>query len=95
MKAYEIVETLRKSRKAVFTPDDIAKITGLNGSEVYVLISRLYKRGMIFKPMQGFISLSQDPFVVSSQLYPPSYISFSNYTRFRNQQTSTSNCTLE
>jgi len=76
MKAYEVVETLRKSRKAVFTPDDIAKITGLSGSEVYVLISRLYKRSMIFKPMKGFISLSQDPFIVSSQLYPPAYISF-------------------
>ena len=76
MKSYEVVETLRKSRKAVFTPKDIAKITGLNGSKVYVLISRLYKRGMIFKPMKGFISLSQDPFIISSQLYPPSYISF-------------------
>jgi len=76
MKSYEVVETLRKSRKAVFTPKDIAKITGLDGSEVYVLISRLYKRGMIFKPMKGFISLSQDPFIISSQLYPPSYISF-------------------
>lgn len=76
MKSYEIVETLRKSRKAVFAPKDIAKITQLKGSEVYVLISRLYKKGMIFKPMKGFISLSQDPFIVSSQLYPPSYISF-------------------
>ena len=76
MKSYEVVETLRKSRKAVFTPKDIAKITGLNGSGVYVMISRLYKRGMIFKPMKGFISLSQDPFIISSQLYPPSYISF-------------------
>lgn len=76
MKSYEVVETLRKSRKAVFTPKDIAKITGLDGSEVYVLISRLYKRGLIFKPMKGFISLSQDPFIISSQLYPPSYISF-------------------
>ena len=76
MKSYEIVETLRKSRKAVFTPKDIAKITELKGSEVYVLISRLYKKGMIFKPMKGFISLSQDPFIISSQLYPPAYISF-------------------
>jgi predicted transcriptional regulator of viral defense system len=51
MKSYEIVETLRKSRKAVFTPKDIAKITELKGSEVYVLISRLYKKGMIFKAL--------------------------------------------
>ena len=68
MKSYEIVETLRKSRKAVFTPKDIAKITGLKGSEVYVLISRLYKKGMIFRAMKGFISLSHDPFIISSQL---------------------------
>ncbi len=76
MRSYEIVETLRRSRKAVFTAKDIAKITGLNGSQVYVLISRLYKKRMIFKPMKGFISLSQDPFIISSQLYPASYISF-------------------
>jgi hypothetical protein len=30
---------------------DIAKITELKGSEVYVLISRLYKKGMIFKAL--------------------------------------------
>ena len=76
MKSYEVVETLRKSRKAVFTPRDIAKITGLKRSVVYVLISRLHKKEMIFKPLKGFLSLSQDPFVISSQLYPPSYISF-------------------
>jgi predicted transcriptional regulator of viral defense system len=75
MRSYEIIETLRKSRKAVFTFQDITKITGLNGSGVYVLISRLYKKGWIFKPLKGVISLSQDPFVISSQLYPPSYIS--------------------
>jgi hypothetical protein len=43
MKSYEVVEQLRKSKKAVFTPRDIAKITGLKGSNVYVLISRLHK----------------------------------------------------
>ncbi|RJS77400.1 hypothetical protein CW713_10300 [Methanophagales archaeon] len=48
MKSYEVVETLRKSKKAVFTPKDIAKITGLNGNGVYVLISRLYKRVVLF-----------------------------------------------
>ena len=54
MKSYEIVETLRKSRKAVFTPKDIAKITELKGSEVYVLISRLYKKGHDFQSHEGF-----------------------------------------
>lgn len=68
MKSYEIVETLRKSGKAVFRPKDIAKITELKGSEVYVRIIKLYKKGMIFKSMKGFISLSQDPFIISSQL---------------------------
>ena len=76
MRSYEVVETLRKSRKAIFSPNDITKITGQSGSGVYVLINRLHNKGLITKPLKGVISLSQDPFVISSQLYPPSYISF-------------------
>ena len=76
MRSYEVVETLRKSRKAIFSPNDITKITGQSGSGVYVLINRLHTKGLITKPLKGVISLSQDPFVISSQLYPPSYISF-------------------
>jgi len=76
MRSYEVVETLRKSRKAIFSPSDITKITGQSGSGVYVLINRLHNKGLITKPLKGVISLSHDPFVISSQLYPPSYISF-------------------
>ena len=76
MRLYEVVETLRKSRKAIFSPNDITKVTGQSGSGVYVLINRLHNKGLITKPLKGVISLSQDPFVISSQLYPPSYISF-------------------
>nr|QNO57972.1 hypothetical protein NNIPPFBB_00017 [Methanosarcinales archaeon ANME-1 ERB7] len=46
MRSYEVVETLRKSRKAIFSPNDITKVTGQSGSGVYVLnkkINRLCK----------------------------------------------------
>nr|CBH37317.1 hypothetical protein BSM_07940 [uncultured archaeon] len=67
MRSYEVVETLRKSKKAIFSPNDITKITGQSESGVYVLINRLHNKGLIFKPLKGVISLSQDPFVISSQ----------------------------
>jgi hypothetical protein len=68
MRSYEVVETLRKSKKAIFSPNDITKVTGQSGSGVYVLINRLHSKGLITKPLKGVISLSQDPFVISSQL---------------------------
>jgi hypothetical protein len=45
MKSYEVVETLRKSRKAVFTPKDIAKITGFFAISPYSMSIRNTAKG--------------------------------------------------
>jgi len=76
MGSINILSKLEKSSLGVFTINDLKKITGFKKEVLYVYISRMLKKGYIHKVEKGKFSLSEDPFVVSSQLVYPSYISF-------------------
>ena len=47
-----------------------------------VYLSRLAKAGLAKKVLQGKISFSDDDFIIATQLYEPSYISFSSALSF-------------
>jgi predicted transcriptional regulator of viral defense system len=76
MNLYQIAEALKHTRRCVFTPDDLCRITGLTKGDVYVYINRMLKRGLIFRVERGKVAICKDPFIISSQLVFPAYISF-------------------
>jgi len=76
MNLIDLLFKLEKSGLAVFTVNDLRKLLGLKKNVLYVYISRMLKKGYIFKVERGKYSLYQDPFIVSTQLVHPSYISF-------------------
>jgi predicted transcriptional regulator of viral defense system len=76
MSLNSVLSKLEKSSLAVFTVNDLKKITGLKKEVLYVYVLRMLKKGYIHKVEKGKYSLYQDPFIVSTQLLYPSYISF-------------------
>jgi len=76
MNLLQILSKLEKSSLAVFTANDLKKITGLKKEIVYVYVNRMLGRGLINKVEKGKFALYRDPFLVSTQLVYPSYISF-------------------
>jgi predicted transcriptional regulator of viral defense system len=73
---HELVDRLRKSKMAVFSLEDICRFGGLGRSEGSVYVHRMLKRNLIQRIQRGKYTVTDDPFVVSSQLVTPSYISF-------------------
>jgi len=76
MSLTNILSTLEKTGLLIFTINDLKKITGLNEETIYVYVSRMLKKGYIYKIEKGKYSICQDPFIVSTQIVYPSYISF-------------------
>lgn len=76
MNNYELLDKLRSSELGVFSAKDVARQANININSAYVKINRMVKIGKIFKIEAGKFSLSEDPFVISSQVIKPSYISF-------------------
>jgi len=77
MKAYELIEILRKAKKPVITTNDIAKFTKGNRKYSSLLANRLVKRGLLQVIEKGKYSLPETPiFAIASNLVFPSYISF-------------------
>lgn len=78
MHLYEIKEQLKKKEKAVFTVNEIARIINRDKKIVSVYINRMLKKGLIYRIEKNKISISDDPFIVASQLVFPSYISLNS-----------------
>lgn len=76
MNVGKILDIIRESKLAVFTLNDILKVTGLRRNVAYVYVNRMLKRNLIYKIERGKFTLHNDPFIVSTQLIYPSYISF-------------------
>ena len=67
---------LKESSLAVFTLTDLRRITGASRKTAYVYLNRMLKRGLVNKVEKGKFTVYSDPFLVSTQLVYPSYISF-------------------
>jgi len=72
----KIVDVLGESRLAVFTLNDILKVTGLSRNVAYVYVNRMLKSNLLYRVERGKFTVYNDPFLVSTQLIYPSYISF-------------------
>lgn len=76
MNLVQILSKLEKGSLAVFTVTDLKKITGLKKEVIYVYLNRMLNKDFINKVERGKFALYKDPFMVSTQLVYPSYISF-------------------
>ena len=91
MNMQDILSKLGKSGLAVFTINDLKKLTGLKRESVYVYLSRMLKKGYAYKIEKGKFTIYEDPFLVSTQLISPSYISFLSALYLHGKTTQTIN----
>ena len=77
MNIYEIKDRLLKQEKAVFSLNEIAKIIGKSKNIAGVYANRMLKKEILFKAEKNKFTLSEDVFVIASQLIFPSYLGFS------------------
>ncbi len=89
MNLYTLIGDLKSSGLYVFTPRDISRLLHVKRSVAYVYIHRMKEKEMIYPVEKGKFAIYHDPFVVSTQLIYPSYISFITafYLHGRVQQT--------
>ncbi|MGC8831782.1 MAG: type IV toxin-antitoxin system AbiEi family antitoxin domain-containing protein [Thermoproteota archaeon] len=76
MSLERILMRLKESSLAVFTLADLRRFTGASRETAYVYLSRMVKRGLVYRVEKGRFTIYSDPFLVSAQLVYPSYISF-------------------
>jgi len=79
---HQIERKALKSGRAVFSVQQLANLTGKSKAVATVYLSRLAKAGLAKKVLRGKISFSDDDFIIATQLYEPSYISFSSALSF-------------
>ena len=88
MKAAELTEALEGLQKAVYTVQDIARITGKGPAYLNVYLHRLKTRGVLEEVERGTYALNYtDPMLIASGLLFPSYLSFMSGLRFYNLTT--------
>ncbi|MEM2282965.1 MAG: hypothetical protein QXH26_05465 [Candidatus Hadarchaeales archaeon] len=73
---FELGDLLRKSGRLVFNLDQLSILSGIPRQQVKVYASRLVKKGIARRVRRGWLSLTEDPFILAAQLVEPSYISF-------------------
>jgi len=76
MSLERVLMRLRESSLAVFTITDLRRITGCSRESAYVYLNRMVERRLVNKVERGKFTVYDDPFLVSTQLTYPSYISF-------------------
>ena len=75
---YELRDQVQNSKRSVFTHAQMATILGYQRGQIRVYAHRFVQKGFAFRPMAGTIALTEDPYIIASQLIEPSYISFSS-----------------
>ncbi|MDI6825942.1 MAG: hypothetical protein QMD36_01960 [Candidatus Aenigmarchaeota archaeon] len=76
MSLREILSLIEKSSLAVVTVNDLKKLTGMEKETAYVYLNRMLQKNYLYKIEKGKFTIYQDPFLISTQLVYPSYISF-------------------
>ena len=75
MRLYEIKEALESSGRLVIDVKQLSVLIGIPRSHAKVYAARLVSKKWAWKPRRGIIALTDDEFVLSTQLVEPSYIS--------------------
>lgn len=76
MTLYSLISELRNHGKIIFNSDDILEYSHISKNSVNKYTYRLNKSYNVFKIERGEYSLTDDPFIVASQIVFPGYISF-------------------
>jgi len=79
---YRIRELALKSKRAVFSVQQLANLIGKPKAVANVYSYRLVKKGLAKRLLGGKISFSDDEFINASQLMEPSYISLQSALLF-------------
>jgi predicted transcriptional regulator of viral defense system len=82
MKLYQIRDRAIKSTRAIFSVQQLANLIAKPKAVAKVYLGRLAKEGLATKIIRGRISFSDDDFVIATQLYEPSYVSFTSALHF-------------
>ena len=72
---YQIKEMALKSRRAVYSVQQLANLIGKPKSIAKVYLSRLVKKGLAKRLLRGRITFVDDDYIIATQLLEPSYIS--------------------
>ena len=72
---YELRDAILEGGRLVLPLDQLATISGVSRGSVRVYADRLVRRGLARRLIEGVIALTDDPFVVATQLIEPSYVS--------------------
>lgn len=67
-----------QSGRLVFQLRQLANLDLLPAQHARIYAARMVKKGFARRIMEGVISLTDDPFIIASQLIEPSYISFNS-----------------
>jgi Predicted transcriptional regulator len=76
MNLYQIASLLKSSGLSVIHPVDIMKAANVDAASAYVYAIRMIKKGLLFPVENGKYSISNDLYVVASQVFSVSCISF-------------------
>jgi predicted transcriptional regulator of viral defense system len=82
MELYKIRESALKSRRAVYTAQQLASLIGKPRAVAAVYLSRMVTKGLARRILRGYISLVDDDYVIASQFMEPSYISATSALNF-------------
>ena len=77
MNIYEIKSKLERQEKAVFSINEISRLIGKPKNIAAVYANRMQKKGLLFRIEKNRLSVSDDIFIVASQLGFPSYLGLS------------------
>lgn len=75
---YELRDKALSSGRLVFDLQQLANLDLIPPSYARVYASRLVKKGFARRVVEGVISLTDDPFILATQLIEPSYVSFNS-----------------
>lgn len=82
MELYNIRELALKSRRAVYTIQQLASLTGKSKAVSTVYSSRLVAKGLARRLLRGYIAFTDDDYIIASQLMEPSYVSANSALHF-------------
>ena len=76
MDQHQILANLRATGLYVFSVGDLARVAGVKRDAASVYVHRMKSTGLVHAVERGKFAIDGDPFVVSTQLVVPSYVSF-------------------
>jgi len=72
---YELRDAILKGGRLVVPLAQLATVSSVPRESVKVYANRLVKKGMAHRLIEGVVAMTDDPFVIATQLIEPSYVS--------------------